>query len=458
MDSLLEKSDDGCEDNTPTRQSSKLSLGSSPSVLSAEDGERMLHFAQGIEEEDDDELFAYHADSPEPLSNEATDIEHENDDDDGQYSASPLSSVPDDFPLSRSASPELGEDDLAMRKRKIDNPDEEDEDEDEDEDNPTAKKPRSLLDLEFIAMEEDKNPEIQSVHPLHVNETEKAHPNSKTTPAKRLDIKEVDTRSRRRSIRGEPLEKQREEESPEEEDEEVPETPEEKGKRLSLDTEPRPIKTTRSKAQSPTEDKFHFMSPTFCEEEDEEEDLDSQRRHNDALKALTFIEVEFARLRDKMYEEKMNELNEEATMIANGTHPELVALMEEIEAKKGKRIREAEAWRTCQHNNFRQQFEGVSYQANMHFASKKNALRREILASLNGKRFSMENERAKLNDITPDRPLSDPTVLLLRKRHQKEESGELQDIKETIGFPMAPPATGLSNKDIEEDLLALRVS
>ncbi|KAL0088449.1 hypothetical protein F4703DRAFT_1512081 [Phycomyces blakesleeanus] len=375
MDSLLEKSDDGCEDNVPTRQSSKLSLGSSPSVLSAEDGEGLLHFAQGIEEEeeDDDELFAYHADSPEPLSNEATDIEHENDDDDGQYSASPLSSVPDDFPLSRSASPEPGEDDLAIRKRKIENPEEDEDDEEEDEDEPTVKKPRSLLDLEFVAMEVDKETEVESVHPLHVNETEKTPQNNKVTPAKRLDSKEVDTRSRRRSIRGEPLEKQGEDESPEEDEEEVPETPEEKGKRLSLDTEPRPIKTTRSKAQSPTEDKFNFMSPMFCEqpmeeEEEEEEDLDSQRRHNDALKALTFIEVEFARLRDKMYEEKMNELNEEATMIANGTHPELVALMEEIEAKKGKRIREAEAWRACQHNNFRQQFEGVAYQANMHFA------------------------------------------------------------------------------------------
>lgn len=54
-------------------------------------------------------------------------------------------------------------------------------------------------------------------------------------------------------------------------------------------------------------------------------------------------------------------------MIANGTHPELVTLMAEIEEKKGKRIHSAEAWRKHQHANFKQQFEGFEYQANIHF-------------------------------------------------------------------------------------------
>lgn len=69
----------------------------------------------------------------------------------------------------------------------------------------------------------------------------------------------------------------------------------------------------------------------------------------------------------RMYQEKMSELNEEAIMIANGTHPELVTLMAEIEEKKGRRINSAEAWRRHQHANFRQQFEGFEYQANIHF-------------------------------------------------------------------------------------------
>lgn len=68
-----------------------------------------------------------------------------------------------------------------------------------------------------------------------------------------------------------------------------------------------------------------------------------------------------------MYQEKMAELHDEARMIANGTHPELVTLLAEIEEKKGKRIHSAEAWRKYQHDNFKQQFEGLEYQANIHF-------------------------------------------------------------------------------------------
>jgi hypothetical protein len=68
-----------------------------------------------------------------------------------------------------------------------------------------------------------------------------------------------------------------------------------------------------------------------------------------------------------MYEEKMAELNEEAIKIANGTHPELVTLMTEIEEKKHRRIRTAEAWRKYQHGNFQRQFEGAEYQANVQF-------------------------------------------------------------------------------------------
>ncbi|KAI7828007.1 hypothetical protein BC939DRAFT_77261 [Gamsiella multidivaricata] len=78
------------------------------------------------------------------------------------------------------------------------------------------------------------------------------------------------------------------------------------------------------------------------EEEEEEEDLEKKQLHKDALEALTSIEVEFANLRDKMYEERMMELDREVDMINAGTHPELSSLMQEIEHKREQRLRFAE--------------------------------------------------------------------------------------------------------------------
>lgn len=43
------------------------------------------------------------------------------------------------------------------------------------------------------------------------------------------------------------------------------------------------------------------------------------------------------------------------------------------------------------------------------------------------------------------------------KREQKDETGELQDIKEAIGFPMAPNPTGLSIQDVDDDLKLLGI-
>ncbi|KAG2232045.1 hypothetical protein INT48_009393 [Thamnidium elegans] len=319
-----------------TRQSSKLSLGSSPSVLSA-----------------DEQL---EAGSPGSLSNE------EVSDDDlhtEQDSASPLSSVPDDFPLSRSASPEL-----PMRRNKED-----------------------------------------------VSSPNKKTKSDKVQPAIE-DQKDTSSDDLKKSL---------------------------------LDT--------------PTEQNGDCEDTKMISEPQENDDHDYQQRHKEALDALTHIEVEFARLRDKMYEEKMSELNEEAMMIANGTHPELVTLMAEIEEKKGKRIHSAEAWRKHQHANFKQQFEGFEYQANIHFISQKNALRRDLLSSINGKRWNIEDERTKLNDpARTDRVFPDGREMVAHKREQKEETGELQDIKETAGFPMAPIPTGLSLQDVEDDLKILGIN
>jgi hypothetical protein len=49
-------------------------------------------------------------------------------------------------------------------------------------------------------------------------------------------------------------------------------------------------------------------------------DLEKKQVYTEALEALSSIEVEFAHLRDKMYEERMLELETEVEMINEGKH------------------------------------------------------------------------------------------------------------------------------------------
>ncbi|KAI8082062.1 Sds3-like-domain-containing protein [Thamnidium elegans] len=471
-----------------TRQSSKLSLGSSPSVLSADEqleGDGPLTPTDKMEddeeddEEDDDDLSALNsilqAGSPGSLSNE------EVSDDDlhtEQDSASPLSSVPDDFPLSRSASPELPMVEPMETLR------EEEEDEEEEEEEQVEKKKlpptRKRRNKEDVSSPNKKTksdkvqPAIEDQKLIEESSIRKRRASRSIT---NNIITEPLTRPRRRQSRQDEQVKEQEneqvledksnddDEEEEEEGEEETETKnddeeEEGGGKLTennRDTSSDDLK--KSLLDTPTEQNGDCEDTKMISEPQENDDHDYQQRHKEALDALTHIEVEFARLRDKMYEEKMSELNEEAMMIANGTHPELVTLMAEIEEKKGKRIHSAEAWRKHQHANFKQQFEGFEYQANIHFISQKNALRRDLLSSINGKRWNIEDERTKLNDpARTDRVFPDGREMVAHKREQKEETGELQDIKETAGFPMAPIPTGLSLQDVEDDLKILGIN
>ncbi|KAG1325320.1 hypothetical protein G6F63_012208 [Rhizopus arrhizus] len=338
--------------------------GSSPSVLSEGDDDPLeLDATLSALEDDDDDLSALNSilqtGSPGSLSNE------EVLDDDLQSDNSSLSSAPDDFPLSRSASPEAPEE--VSRKRKGEQPDQ-------------GPSKRSKAE-ESVEGQEEKG-----------------------------DGSETDSKNELKEEKKEIPERKEEEDEKEKEDE----------KKVGIDLQ-----------EGKEEEKM--------DSEIAENDEDYQQRHKEALDALTHIELEFARLRDKMYQEKMSELNDEALMIANGTHPELVSLMAEIEEKKGKRISSAEAWREHQYANFKKQ--------------------RDLLSDIHNKKWSMENERKKLNEVSTDRLLlfPDGREMMLHKRELKEETSELSEMKETIGFPMAPNPKGLNSQDIDEDLRLLGI-
>ncbi|OBZ89644.1 Transcriptional regulatory protein dep1 [Choanephora cucurbitarum] len=499
-----------------TRQGSKLSLGSSPSALSADEqleGEGPLTPTDKLqddeedeevhnEDDDDDDLSALNsilqAGSAGSLSDEEEDDEEDHDDktttakaeeedDDEQDSASPLSSVPDDFPLSRSASPELPlveplsqpepstvknekretEKKPATRKRRKDSlmkttTNTRDSIADS-HDLPESKRPKLAETIETKAVDAIDHSANEEEDMMSHDET---NPKNKRRRVSRSSLVEVESRTRRRQSKDGPVIK-KEEDSTDTADQPMDETPK---RPLADKSNLHEHQTESPKAQAiRPEDELEETDETKDKKKKKEEpieqghheshdDHDYQQRHKEALDALTHIEVEFARLRDKMYQEKMSELNEEAIMIANGTHPELVTLMAEIEEKKGRRIHSAEAWRRYQHANFRQQFEGFEYQANIHFISQRNALRRQLLEQINGKRWSIEDERSKLNDPSKNGHLfPDGREMIAHKRELKEETGELQDIKEAIGFPMAPNPSGLNAHDLNEDLKLLGI-
>ena len=63
----------------------------------------------------------------------------------------------------------------------------------------------------------------------------------------------------------------------------------------------------------------------------------------------------------------------------------------------------------------------------------------------------------ELIDLSDGHLFPDGREMIAHKRELKEETGELQDIKEAIGFPMAPNPSGLNAHDLNEDLKLLGI-
>ncbi|SAM05160.1 hypothetical protein [Absidia glauca] len=506
MDSSYEGGLDTTNDFTTTRHSSKLSLGSSPSVLSGDEEEetsrlnindgsiydkdrtdghdtiRTGHGLEGTTMDNQTNGSVHHpvtttaaAPATSPVAIDTAELDEIHMD---QDSASPLSSVPEDFPLSRSASPELLEDDpdnnplfllssisvpadQTTNKRKSiqDNhqqhskrhrPSDFDEGQDEDHNRDNISTSEAISSDDGAT---DRNESLQPAsQPRRISMIGRDTSNQPTTvPTSIIDHEGESPPLSLSKLSNTTLTTHY---PPPQKDTLAPPSP-----TGNDEKENAPIATNDNGHRSISKNTAQYIDSLEDQENisTKDDDWDTQQRHKDALDALTHIEVEFARLREKMYQEKMAELNEEAIMIANGTHPELITLMAEIEEKKGRRISTAEAWRKYQHTNFRRQFEGFEYQANVHFISRKSAIRKELLATTHGKRWRLEDEQSKLNDPVhrSGKVIPDMHTLGLQKQVRRKKTMDLQDINDVIGFPRAPQVPGLSQQDIQDDLLIL---
>ncbi|KAG0210789.1 hypothetical protein BGX33_004711 [Mortierella sp. NVP41] len=206
--------------------------------------------------------------------------------------------------------------------------------------------------------------------------------------------------------------------------------------------------------------------PSKEEDEEEgegegEEDHEMKQLHRDALEALTSIEVEFANLRDKMYEERMAELDREVEMINDGTHPELSSLMQEIEQKREHRLHIADMRRKYKQDIAQNAFDVSEYQSYCTFQSARRNVRTQMVNDLGKKQrqlileltLSSDARKRKVTATTPDK-----TALIRARKHKRVEVNELKVISEKRGFPTSNTLPMISQADLQDDFALMGLS
>lgn len=185
-------------------------------------------------------------------------------------------------------------------------------------------------------------------------------------------------------------------------------------------------------------------------------------RKRNAFDQLSSIEKHFAVLRDRLYEERLAQLNQEEAQLncENPTHPEYLAMMQCIDSRRDERLRVNELEYKFNMDSLDRWAVARRSQILSQFYQSIRESREKTLDELGKQWYEIQHERRKNANPIPDFGYRFPKTKALQKRqaiaHSKETS-ILAGIAQHHGFPAAPEMRGASHTEIDEDLEAIHV-
>ncbi|KAL7340827.1 hypothetical protein BJY59DRAFT_694803 [Rhodotorula toruloides] len=187
------------------------------------------------------------------------------------------------------------------------------------------------------------------------------------------------------------------------------------------------------------------------------------RKRAEAMEALTKIEIEFAKLRDLLYIERLADIERERIGIETGTHPELIHLTHLIELRRNRKLELARKWLDGLEGAYRIQIEEREYANWHHWEDERGRTRSRMLDEANSKRRRLEREKRVLEKPKDDSlgymlaPRPPPAVPLHYRRRVGFDGEALADNE--IGWALRHPdvradasVAGLDDDAMYDDL------
>lgn len=187
-----------------------------------------------------------------------------------------------------------------------------------------------------------------------------------------------------------------------------------------------------------------------------EEVMQAQRK--EAISYLTEIEVEFAKLRDRIHADKMARFVAEIEMCAEGTHPELEYVYGQIQSLHEAKVRRAEQRRKYQRICIDMQTRAGRDQVHQQFLKDQADTRAALLLKTTEEWYRVNRERRVMDALVPEygyRPAESLTVQQQQRTARAREVAALTAVSRHIGFPAAPAMQSSTADEIEEDLQLL---
>ncbi|KAI1268941.1 hypothetical protein F5Y18DRAFT_172190 [Xylariaceae sp. FL1019] len=188
-----------------------------------------------------------------------------------------------------------------------------------------------------------------------------------------------------------------------------------------------------------------------------EEELERKKA---AFDQLQDIEKRFSMFRDRMHEERLEQLNKEEEMLKADipTHPEYLAMMQCIDARRDERIRVADM--ELKLNLETSERWAVARRAQIHsqYFQAVRESRERILAELGQHWHAIQQERRKHANVVPDFGIRFPKTQAQRVRNAlayNKEVSILSGVAKYEGMPAAPDMLGATDQEMEDDFVAM---
>ncbi|KAK5628469.1 hypothetical protein RRF57_004184 [Xylaria bambusicola] len=183
-------------------------------------------------------------------------------------------------------------------------------------------------------------------------------------------------------------------------------------------------------------------------------------RKRAAFEQLSVIEKRFATFREKLYEERLEQLNREEAMLRsdNPTHPDYLAMMRCVDARRDERLRIAD--RELELKIEASERWAVARRAQIHsqFFQAVRESRERILAELGQHWYDIQHERRKNANNIPEYGIRFPKSPSQRLRDAVSYNREvsiLAGIAKYEGMPAAPDMQGANLQELEDDFDAI---
>lgn len=144
-------------------------------------------------------------------------------------------------------------------------------------------------------------------------------------------------------------------------------------------------------------------APDAAEHDEDTSTDEAAIRRQEAMEALTKIEIGFAMLRDRLYVERLQEISKEGQMILDGAHPELLHLTKAIEMRRQRRTQLAEMRFEQQEQQYERVAKAEEFAAWSIWRSSCASLRRDMMDEFSRKRRRLDREKRTLDAPRPAR-------------------------------------------------------